>query len=253
MSLPVPAEFAVAFDNTQLPERYVNARRALEECDAVDECRAWADRSAALAAYAVQADNPELENYARRIRARAVRRMGEILREIRPAPGTRTDLLQPHGSPPTRSAAAEAGGISRDRLRTALQVSAIPDADFEAVVESPKPPGTTLLAKMGAMARPLRQEPLTTLTGAELARMAARNDAADVVQCLDRIRRLFDRVSVPDVVAFVEELDTDSPAIEAKRIRRGDLNQALSLCRQLGDALNEGRRPALRVLGNDTG
>ena len=70
----------------------------------------------------------ELETTAMRIRARAIRRCGEILREIQPAPGKRNDL-QPSGDAPTRSgrfAAAKEAGLSRDQTVTALRVAAVP-------------------------------------------------------------------------------------------------------------------------------
>ena len=66
-------------ENALLPETYKHAVDALARCESLDECKSWSDKAAALSSYAKQADDPELENMARRIRARAVRRCGELL------------------------------------------------------------------------------------------------------------------------------------------------------------------------------
>jgi hypothetical protein len=51
----------------------------------VDECQDWADKVAALASYARQAEDEALRKMATRIRAQAILRCGELLREIEPA------------------------------------------------------------------------------------------------------------------------------------------------------------------------
>ena len=57
-------------DSARLPATYEAARVALSECVRVDECQEWADKAAALASYARQADDTTLEAYAKRIRGR---------------------------------------------------------------------------------------------------------------------------------------------------------------------------------------
>jgi hypothetical protein len=57
--------------------------------------------AAALASYAKQADDEQLLNNAKRIKARAIDRIGELASEIPPQPGKRTDL-QPNGGAPSR-------------------------------------------------------------------------------------------------------------------------------------------------------
>ena len=59
--------------------KYDAAKQAVAACVSIDECRDWKDKAAALAAYARLARDEELENNARRIRARATRRIGELL------------------------------------------------------------------------------------------------------------------------------------------------------------------------------
>lgn len=70
-----------------LPAAYEAARTALAECSRIDECKTWADKAAALASYAKQADDKSLENHATRIRARAISRCGELLQQIEAAKG----------------------------------------------------------------------------------------------------------------------------------------------------------------------
>jgi hypothetical protein len=61
-------ELAKLVATAQLPQLYQEAKNALAACESMDECADWADKAAAIASYARQADDLELENYARRIR-----------------------------------------------------------------------------------------------------------------------------------------------------------------------------------------
>jgi hypothetical protein len=88
-NMQLPAEIAEAVAAARLPKVYEQAKQALAKCERIDQCKEWADKAAALASYARQAEDVELENNARRIRLKAVRRMGELLREIKPSRGGR--------------------------------------------------------------------------------------------------------------------------------------------------------------------
>src|SRR5215472_4920038 len=80
-------------DRANLPKVYEEARQALAKIERIDECKDWADRSAALAAYGRMAKDNELYETATRIRIWAYRRAGELLALIAPAAGARTDLI----------------------------------------------------------------------------------------------------------------------------------------------------------------
>ena len=54
----------------------------------MDECAPWALKAEALASYAKRAGDDELRKFADRIQARAIRRCGELLKQIKPATGT---------------------------------------------------------------------------------------------------------------------------------------------------------------------
>lgn len=59
--------------------RYEHAKTALSEAVAVDEVKDVRDKSIAVAAYAKQADDRELEINARELRLRAERRLGQLI------------------------------------------------------------------------------------------------------------------------------------------------------------------------------
>jgi hypothetical protein len=66
----------------RIPATYEQAQLALAQCAKLDECKDWVDKFAALGSYARQAANHDLEELAYKIHARAIRRCGEIMREI---------------------------------------------------------------------------------------------------------------------------------------------------------------------------
>src|SRR5262245_24376246 len=139
--------------DSRLPQTYVAACSALDQCVRIDECADWADKALALQAYGLQSKDESLYNMALRIRARAIRRAGELLQEIEPRQGARTDLVE--GGPRSRAAAAEDAGLSREQRVIALRVASVPKADFERRVESDDPPTIPQLAKSGTKPRPI--------------------------------------------------------------------------------------------------
>ena len=62
--------------------RYEQARTALAECARIDEASDIRDKAAALAAYARQRDDRDLEVWVREIQLRACVRIGELSREL---------------------------------------------------------------------------------------------------------------------------------------------------------------------------
>ena len=87
--LQLRPDLAPLVAKARLPKSCQEAKKVLAKCERVDECARWADKAAAIASYARQADDFELENYAKRIRARAVRRCGELLRAFDARGGNR--------------------------------------------------------------------------------------------------------------------------------------------------------------------
>lgn len=144
---------AISAATARLPETYENAKAALANCAQIDECKDWADKAAALASYAKQAEDLELERMAARIRARAMRRAGELLKQIEPSKGGRPsetrDAADPSFEPTSRKEAGEAAGMSGRQIKTAIRVANVPEPEFTKQVESSTPPTLTTLAEQG--------------------------------------------------------------------------------------------------------
>lgn len=189
--------------SAQLPATYQNAKNALSECVQIDECVTWADKAAALASYAKQANDDEMMKMATRIRDRAIRRAGELLKQIEPASGARSDL----GPVATRGSIGEAAGMSERQIKTAIRVANVPQEEFEKQVESANPPTVTKLAEQGKKAAP---KPVIDLKGRDPKEF---NRSMHFVQALECYQR--------EVEAMA--LDTILPVLidsERERVRK---------------------------------
>lgn len=215
-------------NSAKLPALYEAAKVALAECVAIDECREWADRMEALASYGKQADDDVLMNHAMRVKARAIDRCGELLREIRPAYGRRTDLEEPGAGGDTRFQAAKDAGLSKRQAVTALRVNNVPRGQFEAMVEAANPPTVTELARLGTRHR---DEELSAphLKGRHPADFRA---ATSLIGFLDRISR---DVAKMDLAAAVRGLDEEELAQAIK-----DLDDGFIALEEVRDALQPG-------------
>jgi hypothetical protein len=121
----------------RLPQVYEAARVALAECSRIDECAEWANKAEALASYARQAEDSSLRQMADRIQARAIRRCGELLKQIEPDKGGRPSETQEGALPRlTRTTVATEAGLSEHQRKTALRVASVPADVFEREVES---------------------------------------------------------------------------------------------------------------------
>lgn len=176
--------------NAPLPPSYEQACTALAACERIDECKDWADKAAALASYAKQADDPTLHRLAMRISSRAIRRCGELLEAFQ-SPGARTD--QPtdgdDGRLRTQRQAADAAGLSPRQELTARRVATVPAETFESLVESDDPPSVTRLAELGTTSRPTAPVEFSHATHVigvlhELVLFCAEHDAASVGRAL---------------------------------------------------------------------
>lgn len=85
---------------------------------------------------------------AERIQARAIRRCGELLRQVPPSAGGRPPETRDATVPSSRQQVATDAGLSEHQRKTALRVAAVPEAVFEAQVESEAPPTLNTYAKV---------------------------------------------------------------------------------------------------------
>lgn len=157
---------AIINSGAPLPKTYETARTALANCQAIDECKEWADKAAALASYARQADDVELEKMAARIRARAMRRAGELIKQIEPAHGANQNISDGAVNKViTRTDMARQAGMSERQQITAVRVASIPEHDFTSQVEGSNPPTLTELARQGTQKRDIPPSSDTWLKG----------------------------------------------------------------------------------------
>jgi hypothetical protein len=70
-----------------------------------------------------------------RIRARAIRRCGELLKAMKPAKNQHEGNGARGGVSPSRAQAARDAGLSRDQKHTALRLAKTPESDFDAAVD----------------------------------------------------------------------------------------------------------------------
>ena len=136
--------------NAQLPASYENAKTALANCSSMDECKDWADKAKALASYARQSQDESLRKMAMRIQARAIRRAGELLKQIMPKKGANQNISAgDHTKDLTRKQAADDAGFSHHQRNHALRVATLGEDEFTHQVESDNPPTVTKLADQG--------------------------------------------------------------------------------------------------------
>lgn len=157
----------------RLPATYEAAKNALAECSRLDECLTWANKAEALASYAKQAEDDQLRKMADRIQARAIRRCGELLKQIEAGNGARDGKRQEGDLPPfNRTQAATDAGLSEHQRKTALRVASVPAPEFNEQVESDDPPTVTELARQGTTPRQTAK-PLVDLKGRDPEHYAA--------------------------------------------------------------------------------
>lgn len=141
---------AVKPELMQYPLLYTAARAALFRCEQIDECQQWANKASAMASYARQSKDMDLLHMAERIRARAVRRCGELLIAIPPVPPQQTRKA---AGLVTRTTAAADAGLSEWQKNEAIQVAKVLEPAFEKLVEADDPASIRTLAKLGAAQR----------------------------------------------------------------------------------------------------
>ena len=140
-----------AVSRATLPETYQAAQIALAECQRLDECKDWSDQAMAMASYAKQSKDDDLLKMATRIKARAIRRCGELLKLVEPAANHHGNSTR-SGDAPTRKQAMSDAGLSLDQGKRAINVANIDEDEFNEAVESDTPPPITELAKRGRAA-----------------------------------------------------------------------------------------------------
>ncbi len=204
-----------SIESANLPAVYEAARNALSDCSRIDECKDWANKMEAMASYAKQAGDDSLRQMCDRIQARAIRRCGELLREISPNKGGRPSEETRAGARPglvearTRKKAADDAGLSSHQAKTALRVANVPREDFDAAVETEKPATVTQLADMGKVSR----GPLVDLGGRDPKDFALATKALG---------------SVSLMLEFLNDADPEAISRGASDVERGRIFDGLA-------------------------
>lgn len=119
--------------------RYEAARSALRAAHSVDEVKEIRDKAEAMAAYARQAKDTALVQWATEIKVRAERKAGEMLRATAES-GERDQGRGGDRKSQSHDATVKLSdlGISRDQSSRWQQVASIPEEHFEAAVNMAK-------------------------------------------------------------------------------------------------------------------
>lgn len=152
--------------------RYEAARTALAEAHRVDEVKDIRDKAEAMAAYARQAKDSDLIQYATEIKVRAERRCGELLR-VTAASGERNT-----GGKPSKDATVSTladMGLTRDESSRYQQLAAMPDEHFETAVATAK--ATAGEVTTAFMLREAKRMPTKKMTQADQRRLEDLNAA----------------------------------------------------------------------------
>lgn len=217
--------------------KYEAACRALAECKAVDEVKAWADKAAAMQAYGRMAKDKTLEVDASEIRIRAERRLGEMLTAQKQggglAAGTRGQLAGKSGdglavvSNDRQKHAPKLAdaGISKDLSSRAQKLAAVPESEFEAEVgawrERVSIEGARVSARLEA-AGEREQKKKRQLHQPEAA-PSAEDEATEARHAIEELaaenERLSDRLAVEAMDASEEEKTAASQTIAELRER----------------------------------
>ena len=105
------------------------------------------DDGAALASYARRPADGALEKHAIKIRARAIRRCGELVAAMEKSQGGRPKKTGAATVPSLRAQATADAGMTSRQVKTALRVANVPTDLFDAQVDSDAPPTVTALAR----------------------------------------------------------------------------------------------------------
>lgn len=124
--------------------RYEQARFALAECQRVDEVKDIRDKAEAMAAYARQAKDTELIQFATEIKVRAERRCGELLSQTEKNKGASLNGRDVYGASVVarvdrREVPTLADmGITKDQSSRYQSLASMSDAHFETAVATAK-------------------------------------------------------------------------------------------------------------------
>ena len=115
--------------------KYDTARFALQQAVEIDEVKDIRDKAQAMAAYARQANDTKLVEWATEIKVRAERKAGQMLTEMPKNPGNLKNSSRSHDVTTTK---LEDLGITKNQSSRWQKLAAVPDDQFEQAVSAAK-------------------------------------------------------------------------------------------------------------------
>ena len=103
-------------------------------------CKAIADRAAALTEYAAQAKDTRLHRAFARVRARVIRRLGQLIVEVADARAGRPQKMSAKRRTYSRVEVGKQAGLRQYQVLTTVRLARLSEEEFEAKVESAHPP-----------------------------------------------------------------------------------------------------------------
>lgn len=237
--------------------RYEAAVKALAECKAVDEVKAWADKAAAMQAYGKMAKDKTLEVDAAEIRIRAERRLGELLAQQKAggglAKGVRMGGRAADGSAVVVDDRRETPtlgdvGISKDLSSRAQKLAAVPHDEFEAELAAKRERDQTEGARVSARLEK-RGEEIQKANAYEPPESFGPDDAeiAASLAAEEADRKAMDLLLAADdklAAAYTEIKRLNGELAVVKGQRDAYMNRSAELLRQIGAMKREARRAA---------
>lgn len=125
-----------------VPVEYENAVKSLVLCLTLDEAKYWDNKADALAAWAKIYRDDKVGLEAKRLKLHAYRRMGQLAHAIKIAARATPGRL------PGAVAALVREGLSKPAANAASKIAKLPAADFQRIVDSPRPVSPLRVRKM---------------------------------------------------------------------------------------------------------
>lgn len=142
--------------------KYDAARYALQVAVSVDEVKDIRDKAQAMAAYAKQANDTQLIEWATELKVRAERKAGQLLAEMPKATGTLLSGNSPRSHDATTANTLEDMGINKSQSSRWQKLASVPDEQFEQAVSAAKEiAGEVTTSAMLKVAQARNEQPST--------------------------------------------------------------------------------------------
>ena len=234
--------------------KYDAACRALAECKAVDEVKAWADKAAAMQAYGKMAKDKTLEVDAAEIRIRAERRLGEMLTQQKADGGPNRGAVvagnkpgEGQGSPVVvdddRRPKLSDAGISKDLSSRAQKLAAVPEEEFESEVGEWRERVTAEGARVSARLQKAGERALKEQHAAPLDEA---DESPTLAELVDELQAENTRLTA-EIKALTETDDQKAETIKWHRMYEHAMRQQADAMRSAASHQKDAKRLANQV------